>query len=71
MYACEEYIVHIQVHTVQRVTFEGENFRKLVKKTMFTEKTFVDCSLVPRQRTSRPQIPQRKLLQIATKLLNL
>ena len=25
--------------------FEGENFRKLVKNTIFAEKTFADCSL--------------------------
>ena len=26
-----------------RETFEGENFRKLVKNTIFAEKTFADC----------------------------
>ena len=36
--------------------FEGENFHELVKNTIFTEKTFADCSLVLRQRTPRPQI---------------
>ena len=27
-------------------TFAGENFRELVENTIFTEKTFMDCSLV-------------------------
>ena len=28
-------------------TFAGENFRELVENTIFTEKTFMDCLLVP------------------------
>ena len=47
------------------------NFRELVKNTVFTEKTFVDCSLLPHQRMSHPQILWRKLSRIATKLRNL
>jgi len=41
--------------------FEGENFRKLVKNTIFAEKTFADCSLLLHQRTPRSQISRRKL----------
>ena len=52
-------------------TFEGENFRKLVKNTIFTEKTFTDCLLLPRQRTPRPRISREKLSRIATKPQNL
>ena len=52
-------------------TFEGENFCELVKNTIFTEKTFTDCSLGPCQRTQHPQILQRKLLRLATKPQNL
>ena len=52
------------------LTFEGENFHKLVTNTIFGEKTFADCSLVPCQRMPRPQILQRKLLRIATNLRN-
>ena len=37
---------------------------------IFTVKTFTDCSLLPCQRMPRPQILQRKLLQISTKLWN-
>ena len=40
--------------TVERETFEGENFCELVKNTIFTEKTFVDCSLVPCQGRHAP-----------------
>ena len=39
----------------------GENFHELVKNTIFTEKTFVDCSLLPHQWTSHTQILWRKL----------
>ena len=42
------------ISTVQRETFEGENFGKLVKNTIFTEKTFADCLLLPHQKTPRP-----------------
>ena len=38
-----------------------------VIRETFVEKTFVDCSLVPRQRTPCPQISWRKLSRIATK----
>ena len=38
----------------------------IIRET-FVEKTFVDCSLVPRQRTPCPQISWRKLSRIATK----
>ena len=44
------------------------NFHELVKNTIFT---FVDCSLVPCQRTPHPQILRKKVSQIATKLRNL
>ena len=50
--------------------FEGENFRELVKNTIFTEKTFTDCSLLPRRKTASPQNFAEKLSQIATKLWN-
>ena len=43
---------------------------KLVKNTIFKKKTFTDCSLLLRQRMPHPQISQRKLSQIATKLQN-
>ena len=56
--------------TVQRETLEEENFHKLVKNTIFVEKTFTDCSLLPLQRTPCFQIVRRKLQQIATKLRN-
>ena len=52
-------------------TFEGENFCELVKNTIFTAKTFTDCSLVPCQRIQRPQNSWRKLLRLATNLQNL
>ena len=35
---------NILLRTVQRKTFEGENFCGLVKSTIFVEKTFADCS---------------------------
>ena len=37
--------------TIQRETFERENFRELVKNTIFVEKTFMDCSLMPKDNT--------------------
>jgi len=42
------------ISTVQREYFEGENFGKLVKNTIFTKKTFADCLLLPHQKTPRP-----------------
>ena len=60
-----------KLNTVWQETFEGENFCELVKNVIFTEKTFVDCSLLPHQRTPLPQILQRKLSRIATKPQNL
>ena len=45
--------------------------RELVKNTIFSKKNFVDCLLLPHQRMPHPQISQRKLSQIATKLRNL
>ena len=41
-----------------------------MKNTIFVEKMFADCSLVPRQRTTPPQILRRKLSRIATKPRN-
>ena len=45
-------------------TFERENFHELVKNTIFTEKTFADCSLLLHQRTPHPKF-HRKLSRIA------
>ena len=45
----------MSLHTTQRETIEGENFRELVKNMIFTEKTFADCSLVLRQRCHTPK----------------
>ena len=56
--------------SIQQETFKGENFRELEKNTIFVEKTFVDCLLVPRQGTAHPQISRRKLLRTATKTRN-
>ena len=45
---CKSYLptiwdgVKITYHTV--ITFEGENFRKFVKNTIYAEKTLADCS---------------------------
>ena len=36
---------HFYIPTVLQETFEGENFRELVKNTILAEKTFADCSL--------------------------
>ena len=47
-------------------TFAGKKICKLVKNTIFSEKTFADCSLLLRQSMPRSQILHRKL-QIATK----
>ena len=41
--------------TVEWKTFEGEDFRELVKITIFAEKTFTDCSVLPYQRTPHPK----------------
>ena len=43
-----------------RETFEGENFRKLVKNTIVAEKSFADYMLLLRQRTVHSQILQRE-----------
>ena len=40
--------------------FHGRKFRELVENKTFTEKTFVNCSLMP-QRAPCPQISQRIL----------
>ena len=48
-----------------------ENFCKLVKNTIFTERSFADCSLLLRQRTPCPKILQRKLSRMATQPRNL
>ena len=37
-------------------TFKRENFCELVKNTIFVEKTCVDCSPAPSQRTPRPKV---------------
>ena len=50
--------------------FRGKIFYELVKNTIFVEKTFTDCSLLPCQRMPCPQISQRKLSRIATKPRN-
>ena len=55
---------------VERKTFEGENFHKLVKNTIFVEKTFMDCSLLPYQRTPCPKSSRRKLSRLTTKPQN-
>ena len=53
------------------VNFRGRKLSQIGEKYMiFAEKTFTNCSLLPRQRTPRPQISRRKLLQLATKLRN-
>ena len=57
--------------TVWRETFEGENFRELVKNTTFAEKTYADCSLLPHQHMLSPQTSRRKLSRIAAQLRNL
>ena len=55
----------VEVHRI------AENFCKQIDENMiFAEKTFADCLLLPCQRMPRPQILQRKLLQIATKPQN-
>ena len=36
-------------------TFEVENFREVMKNTIFVEKTLVDCLLLPRQRCYAPK----------------
>ena len=60
---------HLEVHTYIHADYcIVENFRELVKNTIFTEKTSADCSLLPCQRTPHSKISQRKLSQIATKL---
>ena len=71
---CQEYYkVWILFHKIILYstweTFEGENFHDLVKNTIFVAKTFADCSLLPCQKTSHPQILQcwKKLSQMATK----
>ena len=51
--------------------FWGKFFCKLVKNTIFAEKTFTDCSLLLCPRMQRPQISQRKVSRIATKSQNL
>ena len=45
--------------------FRGRKFCELVKNMIFVENTFVNCSLVPHQRTP---LLRRTLSQIATKL---
>ena len=68
--------VHIHNHMSQKVlcaTVKWETFEvktELVKNTIFAEKTFTDCSLLPCQRMPRPQISQRNLSRIATKPRN-
>ena len=52
-------------NTVQWKTFEGENFRELVKNMLC-----MDCSLLQRQRCHAPKFCREKLSQIATKLWN-
>ena len=51
--------------------FKRENFRELVENKIFTEKSFVDCSLVSPPKDTTPPILQRKLSWIATKPRNL
>ena len=41
--------------TVWRETFEGENFRELVKNTTFAKKTYADCSLLLHQHMPPPK----------------
>ena len=70
--------IHIHNHMSQKVlcatvkweTFEENFFCKLVKNTIFAEKTFTDCSLLLCPRMQRPQISQRKVSRIATKPQN-
>ena len=52
-----------QSHTVKQETFQGENFRKLVKKTIFAEKTFADCLLVSCQRCHTPKFCRENFLK--------
>ena len=53
---------YIQSHTIQRKTFEGENFHELAENTIFAKKTFVDCSLVLPMDTV-PKISRRNFLK--------
>ena len=50
-------------NTVQWETFEGENFRELVKNMLF-----MDCLLLQCQRCHAPKFCGEKLSRIATKL---
>ena len=52
--------------TVQRKTFKGENFRELMERTVFAEKTFADCSLVPLVMPHPYKVSRRKLSRIAS-----
>ena len=49
-------------NTVKWETFEGENFRELVKNMLF-----MDCSLLQHQRCHAPKFCGEKLSRIATK----
>ena len=56
------YFMHAAFLDYYRIVgnFQGELFRELVKNTIFTEKTFTDCSLLPRQKIPHPKISWRK-----------
>ena len=56
----------LKLHTVYQKMLEGENFHELVKNTIFSEKTFADCLLLPCQRMPHPQISWRKLSRVTT-----
>ena len=49
-------------NTVLIVQHEGINFHEFVKTTFFTEKTFVDCPLLPCQRMPRPNFAEKTFM---------
>ena len=51
--------------------FQGRKLSRIGEKDNFHGENFRGMLVVPRQKTSRPQISRRKLLWIATKLRNL
>ena len=55
----------VVVEGMHIVSQKEKTFCKLVKNTIFTEKTFMNCSILPHQRMPYLQISRRKLLRIA------
>ena len=54
----------------QTISHHPRQMLLLYSRKLSREKIFMDCSLVPRQRTPHPQILRRKPSQIATKPQN-